>query len=94
MQGQTLAVALSSATAMASAIVGLIFLRYWTRTRDRLFAYFAASFWLMAVNRVALVVVGEAHEASTLIYLVRFGAFVLIIAGIVEKNLASRRSGS
>jgi Fe2+ transport system protein B len=81
------AVAVSSATAMGCAVAGLIFLRHWRATRDRLFAYFAASFWLMAVNRVALVIVGEVHEASTYIYLVRFAAFLLIIVGIVEKNV-------
>ena len=86
-----LAAAIGSATATGCAVVGLIFLRYWTRTRDRLFAFFAASFWLMAVNRAALVMAGEAHEASTYIYLFRFAAFLLIIAGIVLKNLSQSR---
>ena len=85
--GDPFAVGVSSATAMGFAVAGLVFLRHWRTTRDRLFADFAASFWLMAVNRVALLVVGEAHEASTYIYLVRFGAFLLIILGIVEKNV-------
>jgi hypothetical protein len=87
-----LTVALGAATGMGCAVAGLIFLRYWRRTRDRLFAFFAASFWMMAVNRMALVVVGEAHEASTYIYIVRFVAFLLIILGIWDKNRPPRLS--
>ena len=87
MAPEALATAIGSATAMGCAVVGLMFLRYWRTTRDLLFVFFAASFWLMALNRIALVAVGEAHEATTLIYLVRFGAFLLIIFGVVLKNM-------
>lgn len=92
MAPEVLAVAAGSATAMGSAAAGLFFLRYWRDSRDRLFAWFAAAFWLMAVNRVGLVVVGEAAEVSTLLYLVRMTAFLLIIAGVVEKNLRTKRA--
>ena len=71
--------------------MGLIFLKHWRATRDGLFASFAAAFWLMAVNRMALVVVGETQEASTLIYLVRFAAFALILWAIIRKNTAASR---
>ena len=81
-----LTVAVGSATATACAVVGLIFLKHWRQTKDELFASFAAAFWLMAANRVALLVVGEAQEASTAIYLVRFAAFALILVAIVRKN--------
>jgi hypothetical protein len=90
MPADTLAVAAGSATAMGFAVAGLLFLRHWRSTGDRLLAYFAASFWLMAVNRVALVAIGDAHEASTLIYVVRLAAFLLIIAGVAAKNLEAR----
>jgi hypothetical protein len=80
-------VAIGSATGTACAVVGLIFLKHWRATRDELFASFAAAFWLMAANRLALVMVGENQEASTLIYLVRFAAFALILWAIVRKNM-------
>ena len=94
MSGETdvMAAAIGGATGMACAVAGLLFLRYWRQTRDRLFAFFAAAFWLMAVNRAALAVVGDMHEVSTYIYLVRFVAFVLILLAIVEKNMG-RRTG-
>ena len=90
MQDSLLAVALGSATGTACAVAGLIFLRHWSRTGDRLFAFFSASFFMMALNRAALVVVGEQHEASTFIYVVRACAFLLIIVGIIEKNRRPR----
>jgi Fe2+ transport system protein B len=86
MDGELMAVAIGAATGMGCAVAGLIFLRHWRDTRDRLFAWFSASFFTMAVNRAALVVVGEQHEVSTFIYVVRFLAFLLILVGIWEKN--------
>ena len=90
MAPETAAVAISSATAMGSAAAGLFFLRYWRDSRDRLFAWFAAAFFLKALNRIGLVAVGEALEVSTLLYLVRMTAFLLIIAGVVEKNVRAK----
>lgn len=79
-------VALGSATATACAVVGLIFLKHWRQTKDELFVSFAAAFWLMGINRIALLVVGDAQEGPTAIYLVRFAAFALILVAIVRKN--------
>ena len=92
MAPETLAAAASSATAMGCLAAGLFFLRYWRDSHDRLFAWFAAAFFLKAVNRIGLVLVGEALEVSTLLYLVRMTAFLLIIAGIVEKNIRAKRA--
>jgi hypothetical protein len=88
MDGGIAAAAIGGATAMGCAVAGLVFLRHWSRTRDRLFAFFAASFWTMAINRMALVAIGDGREPHTWAYLVRLLAFLLILVGIVEKNLA------
>jgi Fe2+ transport system protein B len=90
---ETLTVALAAATGMGCAVAGLLFLRYWKTTRDRLFAFFAASFGLMAANRLALIVAGDTQEATTFIYMVRLAAFLLIIVGVLEKNV-KRSTGS
>ncbi len=39
---------------MGFAVAGTFFLRFWRKTRDRLFILFALSFFLMAANRVQL----------------------------------------
>jgi hypothetical protein len=73
---------LSGALTMAYAVAGLFFLRFWRDSRDRLFAFFSAAFWILAAQRavVTLCNVGET------IYLLRALAFVLIIIAIVDKN--------
>ena len=74
---------------MASSVVGLFFLRFWRRTRDRLFLIFSAAFWLMALNWALLATIGR-DEVKTELYLIRLLAFVLILIAIVDKNRSSR----
>jgi hypothetical protein len=40
------------ALAMAFAVAGLFFLRFWRDTKDRLFAFFALAFFALAANRL------------------------------------------
>lgn len=76
---------------MACVIAGVFFLRYWKITRERLFAYFAAAFAMLAVNYLALAAaVDSAFEARHLVYIIRLAAFVVIIVGIVDKNRSLR----
>jgi hypothetical protein len=79
---------LSGAIIMANFVVGLFFLRFWRRTRDRLFAMFAAAFWMMAVNRIVLTSLHEESEFRTPVFAVRLAAFVLILVAIIDKNRA------
>lgn len=70
---------------MASVVIGLLFLRFWKKTRDRLFFFFALAFWLLGVNWLSLAVV-DRDEPQTALYAVRLLAFALIIIGIWIKN--------
>jgi hypothetical protein len=81
---------LRGAIAMGNLVAGLFFLRFWRQTHDRLFLIFAAAFGLLSLGRVAVVLFGhDVSEARTsLVYLIRLVAFVLIIAAIVDKNRA------
>ena len=74
------------ALVMACAAAGLFFLRFWRKTRDRLFAIFAIAFWLMGINWLALSFTEPDYEFRPALYLIRLLAFVLIIAAIVDKN--------
>jgi hypothetical protein len=78
------------AVAMASAVAGLFFLRFWRDTGERLFACFAAAFWILSLDWSALAVMGPTDETRHYYYLVRLLAFGLIIAGMIEKNRQSR----
>ena len=81
---------LMGAIAAGSLFAGLFFFRFWRQTRDRLFLYFAGSFWLEAANRVALALVPHADEQEPLFYLVRLMAYALILAAIWQKNRGRR----
>ena len=70
---------------MSAAVTGLFFLRFWRRTHDRLFAIFAAAFWLMGLNWLLLAIFA-ADEIHSAVYGIRLLAFVLILIGIVDKN--------
>ena len=70
---------------MASLAAGLFFLRFWRKTRDRLFAIFAIAFWVLAANWLALAFINK-DEIRTALYIVRLAAFVLILIGIIDKN--------
>lgn len=71
----------------ASAAIALVFARFWRRSGDRLFVWFASAFALLAIERVGAVLLNVDPEArSPFAYVLRLIAFVIIIVGIVEKN--------
>ena len=65
---------------------GLFVARFWWRSRDFLFAAFAAAFWLLALNAALVVLMPTPGERRALFYLLRVGAFLLIAVAIVRKN--------
>ena len=76
---------LCGALVMGSAVAGLFFLRFWRRTHERLFFYFALSFWILGVNW-AFIPFAKHDEPQTALYSLRLLAFGLIIAAILDKN--------
>ena len=76
----------NGAIAMGFAVAGLYFLRFQRDTRDRLFVFFAAAFWVLAAERVGLLFVGPDEAARAAVYLARLVAFSMIILGVVDKN--------
>lgn len=75
------------AITMASLASGFFFLRFWRDTRDRLFLFFAISFGLEALSRTALALSEQPNEGDPLLYVIRFVAYALIVAAIIEKNM-------
>ena len=62
---------------------GLFFLKFWKRTRERLFGLFSIAFFVLAVNRAIIAFV---QEASTFLYLIRLAAFLIILFAIWDAN--------
>ena len=81
---------LSGAVVLGFVTCALFFLRFWKKTRDRLFAIFAIAFWVLGLNWLALAFT-QTDEVRTWLYGVRFLAFLLILWGIIEKNRATTR---
>ena len=75
---------------MGYILAGLFFAKFWHRSRDPLFAIFAVAFWLLALNQVIVAIINVPREEQSWAYLLRLGAFILIIAAIVHKNAARR----
>lgn len=85
---------LSGAIMMACFVAGLFFLRFWRSTRDRFFALFALSFWLLALERIILVTLDPIDETRTFVYLIRSMAFAVIVMAILDKNRSLVSEGS
>lgn len=71
---------------MGCLAAGFFFLKFWRKSHDKLFFYFAASFFLLSFERAVLSYAGADNEVSPLVYLIRLSSFLLIIFAIVNKN--------
>jgi predicted permease len=83
---------MSGAVFFGFLIAGIFFLRFWKRTRDRLFLAFALAFWLMAANQFGYSVMDMENENSGYLYLLRVIGYGLILAAIIGKNIAPKRA--
>lgn len=82
---------LAGAVTMGTFVAAMFFLRFWRRTRERLFLAFAAAFTLLGLNQALAWYLGAGDELTPFTYLLRVFGFVLILYAIVDKNLSSRR---
>jgi hypothetical protein len=82
---------ISGMTAMGFATAALFFLRFWRRTGDVLFAIFAVSFTLFALNQGLSSLSGIAREDQSWIFLLRLAGFALLLVAILQKNMRAPR---
>ena len=85
---------ISGALVAGYLTAGLFFLRFWRQSRDRLFACFAAAFWLLALQRAALAAADLRGEEVAWLYVVRLLAFLLILGAVIDKNRPGRGPGA
>lgn len=77
---------LNTVAATSSLFAGVLFLRFWRNTVDRLFAWFAVAFWMFALNYALLAVLDTTDESRVYAYLPRLGGFVMILFAIADRN--------
>lgn len=101
---------LAGAIMVSAWAIAVFFLRFWRKSSDRLFAFFAAAFLLLGIERVTIEafrtrysepIAGQVRpdtaangitEGHAFVYLIRLGAFLLIIFAIVDKNRRAKTS--
>jgi hypothetical protein len=77
---------LSGVITLGHATAGLFFLRFWKKTGERLFVFFAAAFWLLGAIRIAMLFLDELGEEDRF-YWIRLVAYLIILVAIIDKNL-------
>lgn len=82
---------LRGAESMGFLVVALYFLRFWRRSHDVLFLLFAIGFVLEAGSHAALAINADPLESRPVFYLPRLAAYLVIIAGVVSKNVGPRK---
>jgi len=82
---------LIGAISVSFYLAGMYFFRFWRRTRDRFFLYFALAFWMESVNRAIIGMRSNPSEDSPLVYGIRLLAYGLILFAIWQKNRGARR---
>lgn len=85
---------LSGALMLTFVVATAHFVRFWQRTSDRLFLCFAVAFALLALNQLALFMLGAEDEVRGYVYVLRVSGFVLILIGILGKNVSPARDES
>ena len=80
---------LAGAATISLLVIALFFLRFWQRTHDRLFLFFAGAFSIMMIERIVRAIMGVENEWAPYVYLIRLTGFILIIIAIVDKNRRS-----
>ena len=81
---------LSGAITLAYLVGAGFFMRFWRRTADRLFLWFALAFVLLAVHQWVSFAYSVISEANG-VYALRVLAYAIILYAIIDKNLSSRR---
>lgn len=79
---------ISGALTVESLAIGLFFLKFWRAGGDRLYIVFATAFFVLALDWGLRGTWAPSVETRHYFFLIRLAAFVLLIAGIADKNRA------
>jgi hypothetical protein len=77
---------LAGAVTVGYLVAAGFFARYWAKTSERLFLYFAIAFALFALNQALASALTVVFETASVVYVLRVLGFAIIIAAIVDKN--------
>jgi hypothetical protein len=78
--------ALYGASALGCWATGVIFLRAWRRSFDRLLLAFSIAFGILGLQYFIIAVAAIGSELRPYVFAIRLVAFALILIGIADKN--------
>jgi hypothetical protein len=81
---------LQGALAACYAIAALFFLKFWRRSRDRFFLFFALAFAVLLIQSATLTITGHSEASRAPLYGLRAIAFLLIVVALIVKNQQRR----
>ena len=88
----------SGITLATFAAAAVFFIKFWKASRDPFFLYFSIACWLLAIERIIVVLVyyifelmSPEHENGSWIYIIRLSAFALISIAVYQKNRNERK---
>lgn len=82
---------LGGAIVFGYALISLFFLKFWRRTKDGFFGYFAFAFLMLGIGRIVEAIMRTSETTTPHVYLFRLVAFLIIIFAIMHKNLGSKK---
>jgi len=82
---------LAGAITLGYLVAAAFFLKFWCKTRDRLFLAFGIAFGLLSVNQILALAIDAGDENVVYAYLLRVLGFLLILVAIADKNFSARR---
>lgn len=82
---------LLGAVSMGLLVAAIFFVRFWMRTRDAFFLFFAIAFFIESISRVVLAFERMPNENDPLFYLPRLAAYSLIALAVIFKNRPHKR---
>lgn len=82
---------LSGMITACNCVIALVFMRYWRDTHDRLFLWFSIAFLAFGFSRLRAFIDRD-DDWFLYAHMLRFVAFVTILAAIVDKNVQARKT--
>jgi hypothetical protein len=78
------------------ALLTFCFFRFWRASRETIFAFFSAGFFVMGIHRIVLgmsTAAGVNLGQQTSAFLLRLVSYLLILTGVIVRNARRQRTG-
>jgi hypothetical protein len=78
------------AITLACFLIGLKFLKFWRSSKDRFFLWLSSAFFVFTTGWIIRAFASASSDHAHYVFVPRLVAFLLIIAGVLDKNRRGR----